>query len=127
MENHPDKRGKLVVFLKNQELKKKNKSFGQIYFITFKKKGIIRGNHYHKNWREWLAIVEGKAQVELENVKTKKHFSIVLDAESDKLIRLEIGPDIAHGFKSLSRTASLLNYAEKEWFPNDTFPYQLLK
>lgn len=127
IEKHSDRRGKLVVFLKNQELKKERKEFGQVYFITFSRKGIVRGNHYHKNWREWFAIVDGRTQVELEDVRTKKHQSFILDAENKEQTRLEIGPYIAHGFKSLTDSASLLNYAEKEWSPDDTFSYKLIK
>lgn len=127
IEKHSDNRGKLVVFLKNRELKKKNKEFGQVYFITFSQKGIVRGNHYHKNWREWFAVVEGKVQAELEDVKSKKRISIILDDKGKDHIRLEIGSYVAHSFKSLSDSASLLNYAEKEWTPEDNFPYILME
>lgn len=127
IEKHSDNRGKLVVFLKNRELKKNNKEFGQVYFITFSKKGIVRGNHYHKNWREWFAVVDGKVQAELEDVRSKKHISVILDDKGTDHIRLEIGSYVAHSFKSLSDSASLLNYAEKEWTAEDTFPYILME
>lgn len=126
IEKYNDKRGKLVVFLKNNDLGKNYKKFGQIYFITFDRKGVIRGNHYHKEWREWFGVVEGKLQVELEDIKTKEHISLVLNSEDKNYIRLEIGPYIVHSFKSLTKHASLLNYADKEWFPNDTFLYKLM-
>jgi UDP-2-acetamido-2,6-beta-L-arabino-hexul-4-ose reductase len=127
IEKHSDSRGKLVVFLKSKELKKNNKEFGQVYFITFSRKGIVRGNHYHKNWREWFAVVDGKVQAELEDVRNKKHISVVLDAEGKDYIRLEIGSYVAHSFKSLSDSASLLNYAEKEWIAEDVFSYKLME
>ena len=127
IEKYSDERGNLVVFLKNCELEKKNKEFGQVYFITFSNKSVIRGNHYHKNWREWFVVVNGKVQAELEDVRNKEHFSIILDANNKNHVRLEIGSFIAHSFKSLSNSASLLNYAEKEWSTEDTFPYELMK
>ena len=65
-ETHDDARGKLVVFLKEPELTDDYKRFGQIYFITFSDVGIIRGNHYHKFWREWFGIVHGKVEVVLK-------------------------------------------------------------
>lgn len=126
IEKHDDKRGKLIVFLQNRELKRGLKKFGQTYFITFKGKGVVRGNHYHKKWREWFGIVDGRAQVELEDVKTKKHVSLILSANHKTYRRLEIGPYVAHSFKSLSKSASLLNYADKEWSSDDTFFYKLL-
>ena len=44
-EKFNDERGELVVFLRNRNLEKKYKEFGQIYFVTFNRKGIIRANH----------------------------------------------------------------------------------
>ena len=126
IEKHSDSRGNLVVFLKNGDLKKENKEFGQVYFITFISKGIVRGNHYHKNWREWFAVVDGIVQAELEDVRNKKHISVILNAEGKDHVRLEIGSYVAHSFKSLSDSASLLNYAEKEWSIEDTFSYKLM-
>jgi dTDP-4-dehydrorhamnose 3,5-epimerase-like enzyme len=120
-EKHNDKRGQLVVFLKNSNLKRNYKKFGQIYFITFKKKGIIRGNHYHKKWREWFGVVFGKLQVTLKDQISGKEKKIILDGDSNKYIRLEIGPNIIHTFTSITDQAYLLNYTDTEWSPNDTF------
>lgn len=124
-EKFNDERGNLVVFLKKSELKKNQRIFGQIYFVTFNKKGVVRGNHYHKKWNEWFGIVSGKLQVVLENVKNKKRITLKLDADHDKYIRLKIGPYIAHAFKSLTEYAALINYADSEWSSKDTFPYKL--
>lgn len=126
-EKFNDKRGQLVVFLRNRDLKKKQKEFGQIYFVTFEKKDAIRGNHYHKKWREWFGVVSGKLQVKLMNIKTKEKKRLTLDGNSNKYIRLEIGPNIVHAFKSKSAHASLLNYSDKEWSADDTFPCEILK
>lgn len=120
-----DKRGELIVFLKKGELPNKKRTFGQIYFVTFSKKGIVRGNHYHKKWTEWFGIVEGKVEVVLEDVKTKERSTFIFDSKADKYVRLNIGPNIAHSFKSLSKYAALLNYADSEWSSNDTIHYDL--
>ncbi len=126
-EKFNDKRGQLVVFLRNRDLKKRFKEFGQIYFVTFDKKGVIRGNHYHKKWREWFGVVSGKLQVKLMHVKTKEKKRLTLNGDSNKYIRLEIGPNIIHAFKSKSNHAALLNYSNKEWSSDDTFSYEILK
>lgn len=120
-----DQRGELIVFLKKCELPSKKKTFGQIYFVTFSKKGTVRGNHYHKKWTEWFGIVEGKVEVILEDVKTKERSTFIFDSKEDKYVRLNIGPNIAHSFKSLSKYAALLNYADSEWSSNDTIHYDL--
>lgn len=127
VEKNIDGRGELVVFLKNGELPSHRKKFGQIYFITFNGKSVIRGNHFHKKWREWFGIVTGSAIVKLEDVITKEHVSLKLDAGHKTYIRLEIGPNIAHAFKSLSSSVSLLNYGDKEWSAKDSHPYVLIK
>lgn len=126
-EKHGDRRGQLVVFLGNSNLLQKDKQFGQIYFVTFSTKGIIRGNHYHKFWREWFGVVTGKVQVVLEDVRTKEKVEFFLEGDSSKYVRLETGPYISHAFKSITDEASLLNYANGEWHPHDTFEYILIK
>jgi len=125
-EKFNDERGQLVVFLRNRNLEKNFKKFGQIYFVTFDKKGAVRGNHYHKRWREWFGVVTGKLEVILKDVKTKKSKILILDGNSNEYVRLEIGPNIVHAFKNISPKASLLNYADKEWSSGDTFSYKLI-
>lgn len=118
-----DIRGDLIVFLKNGELPDDKKRFGQIYFVTFSEKDIVRGSHYHKKWTEWFGIVAGKLEVTLEDIKTKKRKVFVFDSKEDKYARLTIGPHVAHSFRSLSGYAALLNYADSEWSKEDTYHY----
>jgi len=127
IEKHSDKRGQLVVFLRSSELKANRKKFGQIYFITFNKKNVVRGNHYHKKWREWFGVVHGSVKAELEDVITGEHKTLVLSSKHNVYKRLEIGPNVAHAFKSMTPTASLLNYGDKEWSAKDRFFYDLFK
>ncbi len=121
-----DRRGDLIVFLKEHELKSAKKKFGQIYFVTFKKKGSVRGNHYHKKWHEWFGIIEGKVQVVIEDVRTKRRKQIILNAKKDRYTRIETGPYTAHAIKSLTKKASLLSYADSEWNNKDTHPYKII-
>lgn len=125
-EKFKDQRGDLVVFLRKRELESKFQKFGQIYFVTFDKKGIIRANHYHKKLREWFGVVSGRVQVKLRDVKTGKEKVLELDANSSDYIRLEIGPMVAHAFKSLTPFASVVNYTDQEWTKEDVFPVKIL-
>lgn len=125
-ETYDDERGRLVVFLKESELDLEMKKFGQVYFVTFEKTGIIRGNHYHKKWHEWFGVVGGKVEVILEDINTKEQKKFILDSSEDHYSRLKIGPNIAHTFKSLTDDVFLLNYANGMWHPYDTFEYKLL-
>jgi hypothetical protein len=52
---------------------------------------------------------------------------MILEGDSEAYIRLEIGPNIAHAFKSLSHQAALLNYSTTEWSPDDTFKLILME
>lgn len=124
-EKHKDYKGDLVVFLKSTDLPFKYKRFGQIYFVTFKKKGIKRGNHYHKKWSEWFGIVSGKVEVCLEDVKSREKRKFIFNGKDKVYLRLRIGPNIAHKLTSLTKYASVLNYTDKEWNPNDTYRYRL--
>lgn len=126
---HADQRGYLVEFLKKKELNDINKGFGQIYFVTFNKKDIIRGNHYHTETEEWFGVVFGSVLVILEDVETKERKSFTLHYSENEFVRLRIGKGIAHAFKSLSDSAILLDYANKEYDPNytDRHPYILMK
>lgn len=124
--SYSDDRGRLIVFLKESELHSTKKQFGQIYFVTFKRKGAVRGNHYHKKWYEWFGIIEGTVKVVMEDVRTKKRKQITLSADRDKYVRIETGPYIAHAIVSLTKYASLLSYADGEWSKDDTHFYKLI-
>jgi len=125
-EKHNDDRGQLVVFLRNADLEGKLKQFGQIYFVTFDEKNIVRGNHYHIKWREWFGVVSGRLQVYLEDVESGETASFILDGDSDSYTRLEVGPKVAHTFVSLSKNASLLNYANNEWEAADSISHEII-
>lgn len=127
LEKHNDERGQLVVFLKESDLKEKHRSFGQVYFVTFDKKNSIRGNHYHKLWREWFGVVSGKLEVILKDINSGKINKLIIDSNSNKYTRLEIGPNIAHAFRNITPYASLLNYTDTEWSPTDTFQLKLME
>jgi len=124
-EKHSDQRGDLIVFLKESELDERHKQFGQIYFVTFETEGTVRGNHYHNEWREWFGVVSGSIEVFLEDVTSKERIKLVLNAKKNKYTRLEIGPHIAHTFRSLSKYAALVNYANSEWNKEDTIAYNI--
>lgn len=125
-DKYSDKRGDLVVFLKNGELSRNKKRFGQIYFVTFNKKGIVRGNHFHKKWSEWFGVIEGKVEVVLKDIRSGEQKRLIFDSNNHEYIRLQIAPYVAHSFKSLTKYAALLNYADSEWSAEDTFSYKLM-
>ena len=123
-----DSRGFLLDFLKRDELEKGDRTIGQIYLVTFEKKGVVRGNHFHKTKKEWFVAIKGKLKVVLENIKTKEKAEFVLNGDSDDYERVYVDKNIAHSFKSLSDEAMMINYCNKPYhFDNpDTHRYILL-
>jgi len=123
-----DERGFLVDFLKGDEVDNSDSKLGQIYLVTFDKKKIIRGNHYHKNKKEWFVAIKGKLQVVLEDLKTKECKEFILDGDSDEYERISIEENVAHAFKSITNEAMMINYSNKSYHKDnpDTFFYKLL-
>ena len=119
-----DDRGRLVLFLQNDQIQG-SREFGQLYFVTFEKKGVTRGNHYHKKCDEWFGIVSGRVKVLLEDIKTHEQTTHILDANDEEYMRLHIAPAVAHTIISLSSHAVLISYANRQWTPDDTYDYQI--
>ena len=125
-EVHEDDRGRLVVFQRHRDLPDDLRTFGQIYFVTFDRPGVVRGNHYHRRWREWFGVVSGQLEVALRDVRSGEERKLLLDSDEDRYSRLEVGPWVAHAFRCVTDSAALLNYADHEWCPADRFPHVLL-
>ena len=125
---HSDERGQLVKFLTRKELAK-NVPLGHIYFVTFAKKGVVRGNHYHHKKDEYFGITYGRIKLIIEDVKTKKRKSFILNADSPQFVRIKIGPNIAHAVESLSSKAVLIDYFPLFYNLNNpnNHPYILIK
>lgn len=123
-----DKRGFLVDFLKGDEVKGNNKKLGQIYFVTFEKRGVVRGNHYHTGKNEWFVVVKGKVKVVLEDRKTKKRISYILDGDNDSYKRIFIPKGVAHAFINLKTPSMMIDYADKPYRAGqpDTVKYDIL-
>ncbi|MBW2059019.1 MAG: WxcM-like domain-containing protein [Deltaproteobacteria bacterium] len=126
---HSDDRGYLVEFLGTDELVQENREFGQIYYVTFRNRHTIRGNHFHNKTEEWLGVLFGTVMVVLEDVETKERMVMELKSSENEFARLRIGKRIAHAFKCLSDTAILLGYANRQYDPGNTdrFLYLLLE
>jgi len=123
-----DERGYLAEFLTKNELKKGAK-FGHIYFVTFSRPGIVRGNHYHSHKEEHFGLAMGKVRIVIKDIKTNKRKSFILDAQKHQFTRLQIGPNIAHAVESLSDKAILIDYFSS-WYDSghpDSFKYMLIK
>jgi len=65
-------------------------------------------------------VIFGSVQVMLEDIHTKERKTFTLHYSENEFVRLRIGKEIAHAFKSLTESAILLDYANKPYDPNYT-------
>ncbi|MFR9650670.1 MAG: WxcM-like domain-containing protein [Rikenellaceae bacterium] len=96
---------------------------GEIYF-TNATPGQVKGKHYHINAQEWFTLIQGSAELKLEDVETKETRSIFMTAE--KPITIYIPPYVAHAIYNHSDNDFILcAYTDVLYDPTDTIPYTL--
>lgn len=120
LEIHSDKRGWLVEMLRRNELKEDIK---QTYVATIKP-GCVRGNHFHLKRIEWFLIVGGRAELYLQDIKTKEKLCLKVFSKKPKVIT--IFPQIAHAVKNTDEGIIYLISAQNNIYKPkspDTFPY----
>lgn len=107
--------------LKKNELKEEIR---QIYVATVKP-GFVRGNHYHLKRKEWFFIIQGKAKIFLQDLKTKKKISFHVSSKKPKLI--EIPPKVAHAVKNIGKQTLYLVSAQNDIYnPKKPDTYEFL-
>jgi dTDP-4-dehydrorhamnose 3,5-epimerase len=105
---HADNRGWLVELLKANQLEKPVK---QIHVASIEP-GCIRGNHYHSKTIEWFFVVAGKAELFLQDVKTKAKVRFKLSPKQPKVIT--VFPNISHAIKNVGKETVYLVSAQSE-------------
>jgi len=97
---HTDARGVISGIVQNDICR-------EINYIT-SKKGVIRGNHFHKNTAERFFIISGIVAVAVESMKTKKKTKFM--AKAGDIFTIE--PYEHHTFKVM-KDASWINMLSK--------------
>jgi len=123
LEVHSDKRGWLVEMLKRNEIKEDIK---QIYVTTIKPR-CIRGNHYHLKRTEWFFLIGERAELYLEDLKTKEKLCLKLSSRKPKVIT--VFPKIAHAVKNISeKIIYLVSVQNTIYNPKnpDTYEYKII-
>lgn len=96
---------------------------GEVYVISAGI-GECRANHYHLEAHEWFTLIQGKADMILEDVSTKERITLELDGESPQTIY--VPHLIAHAFKNISDDNYILvTYTDKLYDSKDTVSYKL--
>lgn len=100
--NFHDNRGEIKGIINNGNWEESN--------FIFSKKGSLRGNHYHKETTELIFVIEGKIEVILMDLISKKKIILVLEENSI----LKITPYTVHTFKVI-RESKWINYLSKKF------------
>lgn len=119
---HEDERGWLVELLKANEIEEPIK---QIHIASIKP-GHVRGNHYHSKRMEWFFVVAGKAELSLQDIKTKEKICFKLSSKEPKVIT--IFPNIAHTVKNVGKEMVYLVSAQSDIYnpkKPDAFPWEI--
>ncbi len=83
-----------AIFLNSTE------SISTVAVVEYVPDGEVRGNHYHKNKREVLYIIEGKVKIYFWEPSSKEIEETIL--EKGHLITIE--PNLGHAFKAIKPT-----------------------
>ncbi len=128
-EGFHDERGDLIQFVTSSFLKEKGVAFGQIYLLTFNKKGVIRGNHYHNQSSEVFSLISGSVEIICEQVDTKERITQVLTSENNLFYKIFLGPRISHAIRSLSDFAVMVSFSSEEYnqYNDDKIEYLLIQ
>jgi dTDP-4-dehydrorhamnose 3,5-epimerase-like enzyme len=96
---------------------------GEVYLISANP-SESRANHYHNEANEWFTLVQGKAEMIIEDIETKER--IVLQLDSEKPLTIYIPHHIAHTFNNLSDVPYIIvTYTDRLFSPKDTVSYSL--
>ena len=121
-----DDRGVLTkIFTKALINKNKIKEIEESYVITFDKKQIIRGEHFHKSTIEIFHVLQGECTFELFHENNIKSFT--LSSNTDQAIM--ILPNVPHRIISNIDNSIVIAISSKEYneVSNDTFKFDFNK
>lgn len=96
---------------------------GEVYLISALP-GESRGGHYHAIAFEWFTLVEGNANLVLEDILTDEKLVLTLNANNPKTIM--VPKYIAHRFDNISdRPFIVVAYTNVQFKPEDTIQFPL--
>ncbi len=90
-----DKRGSIFDIVENE--------VRHVGMVTFARKGVIRGNHYHKKSTQFTYVLSGKIRMITANVKGGEKKVFLLESGSFA----KIPPRIAHTYEALTKAELL--------------------
>lgn len=94
---------------------------GEVYIVSALP-GESRGGHYHLKALEWFTLIQGKANLLLEDIVTHEKLKLTLDVNRPQTIM--VPPNIAHCFENANNEPFLVvAYTNEQYNPTDTLPF----
>ena len=93
-----DERGSFTELVRTKEC-------GQ-FSISFSKKGVIRGNHYHHTKLERFIVVKGKAKISFSSVINDDKYSFIVDDTEVKIVTIPVG--YTHNIENIGEEEMIL-------------------
>lgn len=94
------------------------------YTVTFKEKGNVAGNHFHKKKKEIFFPLLGKFTVVLEDIQTKEREEHQLDSESHQAMYVPF--PVAHAVRNDTDFGILFVVASSPNIEGDEYEYKLI-
>ena len=112
-----DSRGFFVEILRLEDLKLKNKQFGQVSISTAKP-GQTKGEHYHLRKTEWFCVIKGKGLLKLIDMKSGETEKIKMS--ENNMVTVQIPPNVWHAISNTGKNDMyLLAYISEPYNPKD--------
>lgn len=93
-----DERGSFTELVRTNEC-------GQ-FSISFSKKGVVRGNHYHHTKLERFIVVKGKAKISFSSVINDDKYSFIVDDTDIKIVTIPVG--YTHNIENIGEEEMIL-------------------
>lgn len=113
LESKRDERGWLLKLLMRHHIGAANREFGEIY-LTAAHSGQVKGNHYHRQAREWFCLIQGRARLVTQDLETGELTEFAMSADDPSMI--EVPPLTAHAVQCVGDDlAVLFAYADQPY------------
>ncbi|MBI5449592.1 WxcM-like domain-containing protein [Candidatus Gottesmanbacteria bacterium] len=71
------------------------------FFVSYSKKGVVRGQHFHTKKQEWFLIIKGKAKISFEDLKTHEREEVVVSGDKPTMVAVPAG--VAHKLENIGQ------------------------
>jgi UDP-2-acetamido-2,6-beta-L-arabino-hexul-4-ose reductase len=89
--------------------------------VSFSKKGVVRGNHFHDTKMEKFIVIKGKAKISFRHMITDDTMTFDVDGEDQAIVTIPVG--YTHKIENLSDELILLIWCNENFDPEKPDTY----